>query len=101
MVASGSTDGLINVYELRDAKLHLMFESENVKLDKSSCTGPGNLICRQIRSLILKNPNIYYGDEGMNIKALNWKKGEVLLGSDSPDLKHVKVAFCFIEPTCA
>ena len=76
MVASGSTDGIINVYELRDAKLHLMFESENIKLDTSSSAGHGTLVCRQIRSLILQNPNVYYGDEGMNIKALDWKKGE-------------------------
>lgn len=69
-VYSSSHDGLIQVYELREKELHVMFVSENVK-----STSGSQLPWRPIRSMCVTNQKIYFGDDGMNVKALDWKKG--------------------------
>ena len=35
------------------------------------------VIWRHIRSLAVVNQNIYVGDEGLNLKVLNWKEGKL------------------------
>ena len=71
-VYSCSIDGVIKVFDLRDTKLYPVFVSENVKLEGSPRAA---VIWRQIKCLAVFNQNIYYGDEGMNLKVLNWKTG--------------------------
>ncbi len=75
-VATSSADGMIKVYQARDCRLCPVFESENVK-----STSGVRLSWRHIRSLEMANHIVYYGDDGMNIKALDWK-----LGRNSEDL---------------
>ncbi|ESO99514.1 hypothetical protein LOTGIDRAFT_231111 [Lottia gigantea] len=67
LVYSSSEDGIIKVYEIRERKLCCLFESDNL-----------DLINRYIRCIISCNNILYYGDDGINIKAVNWKKGSVV-----------------------
>jgi hypothetical protein len=47
-----------------------LFVSENIR-----CENNGHLTQRHIRGFDVKNSMIYYGDDGTNIKVLDWKKG--------------------------
>ncbi|XP_041480023.1 pre-mRNA-splicing factor PRP46-like [Lytechinus variegatus] len=70
-VVTASSDGVIKLWELRDRSLHVIFESENIHSQS------GTLVQRPIMSLGLSDTDIYYGDEGTNIKILDWKRGSV------------------------
>ena len=71
LVVTSSSDGMIKLWELRDKSLHTIYVSEKVTSQGSSKPTAR----REITSLAYKN-YIYYGDDGLNVKALNWKKGE-------------------------
>ncbi|XP_063965562.1 uncharacterized protein LOC129276772 [Lytechinus pictus] len=70
-VVTASSDGVIKLWELRDTSLHVIFESENIHSQS------GTLVQRPIMSLGLSDTDIYYGDEGTNVKILDWKRGSV------------------------
>jgi hypothetical protein len=71
-VITTSASGLIRVYELRnDESLHLIFESENVRLPSGT-----SFTFRPIHCATVSNHHIYYGDDGMNIKVLDWKNSQ-------------------------
>ena len=63
-------DGVIKIYNFHDTRLHLVFESENVRLESGEA-----VTWRRILSLATVNERVYYGDDGMNIKVLQWKRG--------------------------
>ena len=68
---SASADGMVKVHQLREDKtLHVIYASENIKASNGI-----DLTVRHIRCLAAANQMIYYGDDGVNIKALNWKTG--------------------------
>ncbi|XP_060594537.1 uncharacterized WD repeat-containing protein alr2800-like, partial [Ruditapes philippinarum] len=69
---SCAVDGEIKVFEVRDNKLHCLFASENLY----NMTG-GAVIMRHVRALGVSTSHIFYGDDGVNLKLLTWKKGLV------------------------
>ncbi|XP_033641814.1 mitochondrial division protein 1-like [Asterias rubens] len=72
-VYTSSSDGIIKLWQLRDKSLHATFVSENI----SSKSSTHLLMRRHIRSLAVSGETIYYGDDGLNVKALDWKRGLV------------------------
>ncbi|KAL4221254.1 hypothetical protein ACF0H5_019518 [Mactra antiquata] len=70
LYTSCSLESEIKVYELRDDKLHCIFASDSVH----NISGH-NVILRHVRSLGVKGENIFYGDDGVNLKILSWKQG--------------------------
>ena len=73
LLCSSSVDGVIKVLELRDTSLHPVFVSESVKLKGSP---RATIRWRPVKSMAVAKNMIYCGDEGMNIKVLDWKQGE-------------------------
>lgn len=72
VTTSCAVEGEIKVFEIRDLKLHCIFVSENVK-DLS-----GHLLhMRHVRCLAVKGDNLFYGDDGVNLKVLAWKTGMI------------------------
>ncbi|XP_078696146.1 uncharacterized protein LOC144924621 isoform X2 [Branchiostoma floridae x Branchiostoma belcheri] len=71
-VVSVCEEGVVKVWEIRDQNLHVVYVNESVK-----CDPPGPLKARPILSLAYANNKIYYGDDGTNIKVLDWKSGTV------------------------
>ena len=71
-IFSASGDGYIRVFKLRDRELHLMHVAETIR------TKEGDLIetFKPIRSMAVVQNKVYFGDEGCNIKVLDWKHGE-------------------------
>eukprot|EP00105_Crassostrea_gigas_P022782 XP_011442426.1 PREDICTED: F-box/WD repeat-containing protein pof1-like [Crassostrea gigas] len=67
-----SLDGIIKVYEVNSQQLQCVFESEGTRSTDGSA-----LCCRGIRGMTISNGLVYYGDDGPNVKALNWKSGLV------------------------
>ncbi|KAK6176193.1 hypothetical protein SNE40_014522 [Patella caerulea] len=72
LVYSGSADGIIKIYEIQEKKLSCVFESEDVKTEQGI-----SLTNRYVRCITVCNDLIYYGDDAVNIKAINWRKGLV------------------------
>ncbi|XP_072175161.1 uncharacterized protein [Diadema setosum] len=72
-VVTASEDGVIKLWELRDQSLHVMFESENVH----NQSGEGALVQRPITSLGIAGDCVYYGDDGTNVKVLDWRNATV------------------------
>lgn len=68
---SCAVEGEVKVFELRDNKFHCIFASESIH----NTTGVA-VTLRHIRSLGVKGDNIFYGDDGVNLKILSWKKGK-------------------------
>ncbi|CAH1774517.1 unnamed protein product [Owenia fusiformis] len=66
------SDGTIKIYTVRDRTLCTMYESENVQ----SVTR-GSLILRNILSLQVSRDKIFFGDNGVNIKVLEWRAGVI------------------------
>ncbi|KAK3587313.1 hypothetical protein CHS0354_011297 [Potamilus streckersoni] len=71
-VATSTSSGEIKVHEIRDRSLICLFASENLQNTSGRLLTP-----RYIRSLAATKDYIFYGDDGINIKVLNWKKGLV------------------------
>ena len=69
-ISVGSKDGILQLYSFKDSKLHLSFESENIQLLSG---GPAE--CDEVKALINWNEKIYYSDNGVNLKLLEWKTG--------------------------
>ncbi|PIK59563.1 putative pre-mRNA-splicing factor PRP46-like, partial [Apostichopus japonicus] len=72
-ITTASADGMIKVWELRETKLHPIFVSENVKPELPRM----KLISRKIHTVVEKENVIYYGDNGLNVKVLDWRRGVV------------------------
>ncbi len=72
MLYSVSEDGVIKIFQLREKTLHKVFASENITTKTGSA-----LPWRPIKSMVAANNVVYFGDDGMNVKALDWKLGEV------------------------
>lgn len=73
-IYSTCLDGEIQVHEYSSAsnKIHLrkMYASENTKLYSSE-----NIQCRPIHSMCVHDNSIFYGDDGSNVKVLDWQQG--------------------------
>ncbi|XP_052819412.1 uncharacterized protein LOC128245328 [Mya arenaria] len=69
---SSGVDSEIKGFEVRDRSLHCVYVSENTR-DISGHT----VTMRQVRALAVKGDNLVYGDDGVNVKILNWRKGLV------------------------
>lgn len=72
-VITASADGVIKVWELRDNSLHPVFVSENVK----PVVPRMKLHVRKVHTLSESKNVIYYGDNGLNIKVLDWREGVI------------------------
>ncbi|KAK7093335.1 hypothetical protein V1264_007110 [Littorina saxatilis] len=72
-VISSGADGLVMVHEVRARSLMRVFVSEDVKLT----SGSGKVHQRMIRSLAAAGHTVVLGDDAINIKLLDWKKGVV------------------------
>ncbi|KAK3104936.1 hypothetical protein FSP39_013481 [Pinctada imbricata] len=72
LVYASSSEGTIKVFETRESELVCIFESENIQAERG-----GILTERHIRGFYANDELIYYGDDGINIKVLNWKTGKV------------------------
>ena len=69
-VYTSGEDGLIKVHELRGTELHTVFESEDVKGSRGA-----SIQYRPVQSLAVHSKVAYYGDDGTNVKALDWLQG--------------------------
>ena len=72
---SCATEGEIKVFEVREKQLFCIFASENVHLLDGKPTS-----LRHVRSLAVIGDNVCYGDDGVNLKILSWKKGKYKKG---------------------
>ncbi|XP_074655540.1 uncharacterized protein LOC141909080 isoform X2 [Tubulanus polymorphus] len=72
-IVTGCAEGTVKIHEFDGGKsLHLIYESENLKV------APGQtLFISAVKCLTTNENTIFYGDDGVNIKALNWKTGFV------------------------
>ena len=70
LVYTACADGDLKVFKYQNGSLSPQYESENMR-------GPtGSLLtCRPILCLACHNNILYFGDDGLNVKALDWKKG--------------------------
>ncbi|XP_067658927.1 WD repeat-containing protein 5-like [Haliotis asinina] len=71
-IYSTSSTGLLKVFQIRDNCLACMYESENLRSVSGSLVTP-----RFIRSLAVFKQMVFYGDDAINIKLLEWKRGIV------------------------
>ena len=73
-IYTASTDNVIKIHEIREQSLKCVYVSENVR---SLAGQPVSL--RRVKSLAVKGDVLFCGDDGVNIKVLDWKKGKKLL----------------------
>lgn len=71
-VCIGSNDGVIKIFTISQGSINLIYESETMKTEDGITFSP-----RPIKSMLFIDDLIYFGDDGMNIKVLDWKKGIV------------------------
>ncbi|XP_076086696.1 uncharacterized protein LOC143057292 [Mytilus galloprovincialis] len=71
-IFSCSAEGVISVHKLQDDQIICLFVSENIRSENN-----GHLTQRYIRGFDVRDGLIYYGDDGTNIKVLDWRKGLV------------------------
>ncbi|GAB1605958.1 mitochondrial division protein 1-like [Argonauta hians] len=69
-IYSCSSEGLIKVHQWQNKKLRCMYESTNLRLANHT-----PVYQRNIRSFFVVDDRVFYGDDGINIKIVNWKKG--------------------------
>ena len=69
-IYTASADGEIKIHEIREHSLNCVYVSENVR----SLTGH-TVSLRGIKALVVKGDQLFCGDDGVNIKILDWKKG--------------------------
>ena len=89
MVVSADADGLIMVHEIRDGSLVRVFVSEDVKM-----SGSGKVNQRTVRSLAVNGQRVIFGDDAVNIKFLDWRKGEALWWSVCVCVCVARVCMC-------
>ena len=72
MVYTSCLDGEIQSFEYQSETrtLRQLFRSEQIRHRFG-----GDVIDRSVHSHTCYGDVIYYGDDGMNVKALNWKNG--------------------------
>ncbi|XP_029643580.1 mitochondrial division protein 1 [Octopus sinensis] len=71
-IYSCSSEGIIKVHQWQKKKLRCMYESSDLRLANFTP------VCqRNIRSFFVVNDKIFYGDDGINIKVVDWKKAIV------------------------
>ena len=61
----------MKVFELRQRSLHLVFSSEDVKTELGS-----KVNWRVPRCLVVASQMVFLGDDGTNVKVLDWKLGK-------------------------
>ncbi|KAL5014734.1 hypothetical protein ScPMuIL_009004 [Solemya velum] len=88
-IYSASSDGVLKVFEIRDRDLACLFVSEDLHTKSRT---PVTQRC--IRSMAVSGDVVYFGDDGINIKALNWKKGLVHKLSNHQEDFGVTDALC-------
>jgi hypothetical protein len=68
----GSADGLVSIYKWSsdESCLRRQYESSDAK-----CSNGSLAYHRGIHCIAVSADQVYYGDDGMNIKVLHWKKG--------------------------
>lgn len=71
-IFSCSAEGVISVHKLQDDQIICLFVSENIRSENN-----GHLTQRYIRGFDVRDGLIYYGDDGTNIKVLDWRKGKL------------------------
>lgn len=74
LLVSGSEDGIIKVYQVVECGrvLRCLYVSENV------CTLDTSLTVRPVQSVhVTRSGSVYYGDNGHNLKLLDWKNNRV------------------------
>eukprot|EP00092_Neocalanus_flemingeri_P044047 GFUD01048708.1.p1 GENE.GFUD01048708.1~~GFUD01048708.1.p1 ORF type:complete len:615 (+),score=153.97 GFUD01048708.1:56-1900(+) len=70
---SGGEDGIIKLFSLEEDTLRCLFVSENVKADPDT-----SVHNRPVYSITIgASGSLYYGDDGCNIKAVDWKRGRL------------------------
>jgi len=75
LLGSGSEDGIIKIYKLEKDSLSCIYVSENVNVISPN----SSLHSRPIYSIYISDSEVlYYGDNGHNIKMLDWKNNQVL-----------------------
>jgi len=74
MLASGSADGSVNIFQVLEDKLRCLYVSENV----CSITTDTSIHIRPVSSIYITDSEIvYYGDTGHNLKLLDWQHNRV------------------------
>ncbi|XP_071109247.1 WD repeat-containing protein 5-like isoform X2 [Haliotis cracherodii] len=71
-IFSTSSTGVVKVFQIRDNSLACMYESEKLRSVSGALVTP-----RFIRSLAVFKHMVFYGDDAINIKLLEWKRGIV------------------------
>jgi len=69
---TAASDGIIKIWEVRDRDLTKKFSMDDLVLP-----GGTEIILRTVQGLEVYEDWVYFGDEGPNVKAFNWKNGEV------------------------
>lgn len=64
-------EGIIKIWEVQDRDLKVMFSLEDLELPNGV-----EVILRMVRCMEVWENWVFYGDDGPNIKAFNWKTGE-------------------------
>ena len=80
-MASGSSDGLIKVFEVGDsgAQLRCLYVSENLSSSSGSPAFAPRHTVRPVRCVLLDaSEAVYYGDDGHNLKLLDWKNNSLV-----------------------
>ena len=74
-VYTASYDGNVQVFQLPpgESKLRTMYRSES----KRHRFG-GGIVERPILSMNVFRSTLYFGDDGVNVKAVNWKDGVLM-----------------------
>ncbi|XP_070560370.1 uncharacterized protein [Ptychodera flava] len=67
-IVTGFEDGMVKVWRIRNQQLSLLFVADDIKSSSSQV-----ITLRRIQCLAAFQDTIYYGDNGVNVKALQWK----------------------------
>lgn len=89
-IYTSSSEGVLKVHQWRKKKLVCLYKSEELRMADMRLISQ-----RNIRHIGVFNQIIYYGDDGINIKAVNWKKGIVQkLLNHTEDFGVTDAIFC-------
>ncbi|GAB6022913.1 hypothetical protein CHUAL_007007 [Chamberlinius hualienensis] len=72
LLYTASNEGIIQVWEMLDRNLTQRFSMDELELPEGS-----DVILRTVRCMEVRDDWVYYGDDGPNIKAFNWKTKKV------------------------